>query len=131
MFAYIRDPAEITRRSFEIIAAEADLATLPGEMAALAARVVHASGMPDLLRDLAFSDGAASKGRDALAAGAAVLCDVRMVAAGLIAARLARRMLCMWPSNSPAPPTSRERRGRRAAQLGWSACATVSRAQSW
>ncbi len=88
MFAYIRDPAEITRRSFEIIAAEADLTALPGEIAGLAARIVHTSGMPDTVRDLAFSDGAGAHGRAALAAGAPILCDVRMVAAGLMTARL-------------------------------------------
>ena len=43
MFDYIRDPAEITRRSFEIIAAEADLGALPAAMRPVAARLVHAS----------------------------------------------------------------------------------------
>ena len=89
MFAYVRDPAEITRRSFEIIAAEADLTSLPPDIAPLAARIVHACGMPDIVADLAFSPGAGAHGRTALAAGAPILCDVRMVAAGLMTARLA------------------------------------------
>lgn len=83
MFDYIRDPAEITRRSFEIIAAEADFSSLPKDIAPIAARIVHASGMPDIVADLAFSPGAGQIGRAALAAGAAIICDVRMVAAGL------------------------------------------------
>lgn len=84
MFAYIRDPAEITRRSFEIIAAEADLGSLPADLSPLAARIVHACGMPDIVADLAVSPGAGGVGRAALEAGAPILCDVRMVAAGLM-----------------------------------------------
>ena len=84
-FDYIRDPAEITRRSFEIIATELDLAKLPEEIAPIAARVVHASGMPDVVADLAWSEGVVAIVREALAAGAPILCDVRMVAAGIAA----------------------------------------------
>jgi precorrin-8X/cobalt-precorrin-8 methylmutase len=43
--------------------------------------------MADVVGDLAFSDGAGWRGREALAAGAPILCDVRMVAAGLVAKR--------------------------------------------
>jgi precorrin isomerase len=86
---YVRDPAEITRRSFEIIAAEADLSALPADIAPIAARLVHASGMPDIVADLACSKNAVSAGRAALRAGAPILCDARMVAAGLMANQLA------------------------------------------
>jgi precorrin-8X/cobalt-precorrin-8 methylmutase len=84
MFDYIRDPAEITRRSFEILAAEADVASLPPDIAPVAARIVHACGMPDVIADLAFSPGAGDAGRAGLMTGAAIICDVRMVAAGLM-----------------------------------------------
>ena len=33
---YLRDPAEITRRSFEIVRAEADLGALPPDLSAVA-----------------------------------------------------------------------------------------------
>jgi precorrin-8X/cobalt-precorrin-8 methylmutase len=82
-FDYIRDPAEITRRSFEIIASEIDLATLPEEIAPIAARIAHASGMPDIVADIVYSEGVVTIARDALAAGAPILCDVGMVAAGI------------------------------------------------
>ena len=88
MFDYIRDPAEITRRSFEILAAEAELASLPADIAPVAARIVHACGMPDVLDDLAWSPRAGERGSAALTAGAPVICDAGMVAAGLIASRL-------------------------------------------
>ena len=86
---YLRDPAEIIRRSFEIIAAEADHSSLPPEVAPVVARIVHASGMPDVVADFAFSEGVAAIGREALAAHAPILCDVRMVAAGVMTDRLA------------------------------------------
>ena len=86
--SYIRDPAEITRRSFEIIAAEADLGALPAAMRPVAARLVHASGMTDIVADLAFSANAAEIGATALRAGAAIVTDVAMVAAGIAARRL-------------------------------------------
>ena len=85
---YIRDPAEITRRSFEIIAAEADLGALPVAMRPVAARLVHASGMTDIVADLAFSANAAEIGATALRAGAAIVTDIAMVAAGIAARRL-------------------------------------------
>ena len=85
---YVRDPREILRLSFEIVAAEADLSTLPADIAPVAERIVHACGMPDIVRELAFSDGAAAATRAALAAGAPILCDVAMVAAGIMDDRL-------------------------------------------
>jgi len=80
---YLRDGAEITRRSFAIIEAECDLAGVPSDLKALAKRVVHSGGMPDLVADLAWSAGAGEKARVALAAGAPILCDVGMVGAGI------------------------------------------------
>ncbi len=85
---YLRDPEEITRRSFAAIRREADLTRLPPGMAAMAARLVHACGMPDIVGELAFSDHAVDAGRAALAAGAPVLVDAEMVAHGIIRARL-------------------------------------------
>jgi precorrin-8X/cobalt-precorrin-8 methylmutase len=86
---YIRDPAEITRRSFAIIAKETKLTLLPTDIRPAAARIVHACGMPDVISDLAFSSGAGSVGKAALQRGAPIVCDVRMVAAGLAIKRLA------------------------------------------
>lgn len=90
-FSYIRDPAEITRRSFEIIAKEAKLSSLPPDIRPVAARIVHACGMPDVISDLAFSNRAGSIGRAALGRGAPILCDVRMVASGVMTRRLDQR----------------------------------------
>jgi len=85
---YIRDPQEITRRSFEIVRAETDLSALPAEVAEIALRVVHACGMPEIAPDLAYGGDLAGAGRAALEAGAMVLADCEMVADGITRARL-------------------------------------------
>ncbi len=88
MADYIRDPAEIYRRSFAQVRAETDLARLPAGLHNMAVRLVHACGMPDIVADLAFGGDAAAAGRAALAAGAPVLVDASMVAAGITRRRL-------------------------------------------
>jgi len=85
---YVRDPREILKRSFEIVRAESDFSALPPDIAPVAERIVHASGMPDIVRDLAFSRGAGEAGRRALAAGAPIISDVAMAAAGIMNDRL-------------------------------------------
>jgi len=85
---YVRDGAEIYRRSFATIRAEADLVGLPADVAQVAVRMVHACGMVDLVEDLAFSPGVVTAARKALNAGAPVLCDSNMVAAGITRKRL-------------------------------------------
>jgi len=88
LFDYVRDPAEIYRRSFETVRAEADLDGLQADVAAVAQRLIHACGMTDIVDDLRWSDGAAETGRKALKNGAPVFVDAEMVAAGIIRARL-------------------------------------------
>jgi precorrin-8X/cobalt-precorrin-8 methylmutase len=80
---YLRDPAEISRRSFALIRAEADLARFPRPLRPLALRLAHAAGDCTILGDLAWSRGAVAAGRKALAAGAPILVDSTMVAAGI------------------------------------------------
>ncbi|MEE9139739.1 MAG: precorrin-8X methylmutase [Alphaproteobacteria bacterium] len=88
MFDYLRDPAEISRRSFAAIRAETDLSGVPAELRGLALRLVHACAMPDIVPDLAWSAGAGEAGRRALGLGAAVLVDAEMAAQGIIRERL-------------------------------------------
>ncbi|NIF67888.1 precorrin-8X methylmutase [Burkholderia sp. Cy-647] len=88
MLDYLRDGQEIYRQSFATIRAEADLSAIPADLEKLAVRVIHACGMVDIVADLRFSAGAGQAGRDALAAGAPILCDARMVAEGITRTRL-------------------------------------------
>ncbi len=86
---YVHDGAEIYRRSFAIIRAEADLTrfTDPVEER-VAVRMIHASGQVDLSHDIAFSPGFAAAAHAALQAGAPILCDTHMVASGVTRSRL-------------------------------------------
>ncbi len=84
MTTYLRDPAQIYRRSFEIIRAEADFSGLPADAAEVATRVVHACGMPEIASDLRISPDFVSAAKAALAAGKPVLVDAEMVRHGII-----------------------------------------------
>ena len=88
IYDYLRDGGEIWQRSLDIVRAETDLSGLPEDLADLAARMVLASGMPDIVGDLAWTGDVAEAGHAALGAGAAILTDSRMVLAGIIRARL-------------------------------------------
>ncbi|MDQ0472460.1 precorrin-8X methylmutase [Labrys wisconsinensis] len=85
---YIRDGAEIYRRSFAIIRAEADLARFAPDEAQVAVRLIHACGMVEVAADIAMAPGFVAAARAALRAGAPVLCDAKMVANGVTRARL-------------------------------------------
>lgn len=116
---YIRDGAEIYRQSFATIRAEADLAAVPADLEKLAVRLIHACGMVDIASDLRFSAGAGSAGRRALAAGAAILCDARMVAEGITRARLPadNRVICTLSDPSIAERARAMNNTRSAAAL--------------
>lgn len=88
---WIRDPAEIYRRSFATLRSELDLAHLAAEDADIALRVAHASGMVEAADALVFVGGPGQAGRAALAKGAPILCDAGMVASGILKARLPAR----------------------------------------
>jgi precorrin-8X/cobalt-precorrin-8 methylmutase len=85
---YERDGAAIYRASFATIRREADLSAVPPALERVAVRMIHACGMTDLVGDLAWSSGFAASAEAALAAGAPVLCDASMVAAGITRSRL-------------------------------------------
>jgi precorrin-8X/cobalt-precorrin-8 methylmutase len=97
MMSYLRDPAEIYRRSFATIRAEADLSPLPVSLQDVAVRMIHACGMTDIVGDLRWSPDFAERARAALAQGAPVVTDARMVADGIVSAELKSngRILCV------------------------------------
>ena len=101
---YIRDGAEIYRRSFAIIRAESDLARFSAHEERVAVRVIHACGMVEAAADLHFSPGAAQAGIEALARGAPVLCDASMVSRGVTAARLPARNQVICTLDDPGVP---------------------------
>ncbi|MFD0363072.1 precorrin-8X methylmutase [Nocardia sp. GCM10030253] len=86
--SYLTDGAEIYRRSFATIRAEADLSAFPPDVAQVVVRMIHGCGQVDLAQDVAFSSGVVAAARAALRAGAPILCDANMVASGVTRKRL-------------------------------------------
>ena len=110
-FAYIRDGAEIYRRSFAIIRREATLARFSVEEERVAVRVIHACGMVEIADAIHFAPGAAAAGIAALEAGAPILCDATMVADGVTRARLPRGNTVLCTLRDPAVAALAERLG--------------------
>jgi len=81
---YIKDPAAIYAQSFATLRAEARLDRFAPDIRPLMTRLIHSGGMVEVADRLAYSPDAVAAGRAALAAGAPVLCDCEMVAAGVI-----------------------------------------------
>lgn len=101
MTEYVRDGAEIYRRSFATIRAETDLAGVEPVLERTLVRMVHASGMVDLVADVAASPGFAPAAEAALAGGATVLCDTNMVASGVTRRRLPADNLVLCALSDP------------------------------
>jgi precorrin-8X/cobalt-precorrin-8 methylmutase len=108
---YIRDGAEIYRRSFATIRAEADLSVLPPDLARVAVRMIHTCGMVDLTQDLAWSPGVAAAGIEALRRGAPILCDAQMVASGVTRKRLPKDNDVVCTLRDPQVPELARRLG--------------------
>jgi precorrin-8X/cobalt-precorrin-8 methylmutase len=85
---YTRDAAAIYRQSFATIRAEADLTGLPADVSRVVVRLIHTCGQVDVTEHVAYTDDVVTRTHAALAAGAPVLCDSSMVAAGITRSRL-------------------------------------------
>lgn len=96
-FDYAADGAAIYAESFATIRAESDLSRLPADAEKVAVRMVHACGQVDLTDDLDVHPRLVSAAREALRAGAPILTDATMVAAGVTRARLPKDndVLCL------------------------------------
>src|SRR5437868_10095654 len=102
---YIRDGAEIYRRSFAIIRAESDLARFHPIEERVVVRIIHACGMTEIARDIVMSPGFADTARSALLSGAPILCDSNMVANGITRARLPASNAIVCTLGDPAVPS--------------------------
>ncbi|WP_194858789.1 precorrin-8X methylmutase [Streptomyces sp. SUK 48] len=116
---YEKDGAAIYRQSFATIRAEADLAGLPADVSQVAVRMIHACGMVDLVEDLAYTPAVVARAREALRAGAPILCDVQMVASGVTRKRLPAGNDVLCTLSDPAVPELAQKMGttRSAAAL--------------
>jgi precorrin-8X/cobalt-precorrin-8 methylmutase len=107
--AYVRDGAEIYRRSFAIIRAESDLARFNAAEEPVAVRIIHACGMPEIARDIVMSPGFAERARQALKDGAPIFCDSKMVANGVTRARLPAGNDVLCTLDDPSVPAIAKR----------------------
>jgi precorrin-8X/cobalt-precorrin-8 methylmutase len=73
----------IEQESFAILRSRVDLSHLPPLSRAVVERVVHSSADLDYVTDLVLSEADLRQGWEALRAGAPVVADVQMVAAGI------------------------------------------------
>jgi precorrin-8X/cobalt-precorrin-8 methylmutase len=101
---YIKEGAEIYRRSFAIIRAESDLARFAPDEETVAVRIIHACGMVEAAADILFAPGAVAAARQALRDGAPILCDSKMVANGVTRARLPRDNEVVCTLDHPSVP---------------------------
>jgi len=101
---YETDGAAIYRKSFATIRAEADLARFGSDEEPVVVRMIHAAGMVGLERYIRFSPGMARAAREALAAGAPILCDARMVSEGITRTRLPNNNAVICTLDDPAVP---------------------------
>ena len=117
--AYLRDGTAIYERSFAIIRAEADLSRFSAEEADVAVRMIHACGQVDITQHIVFGGEVVKAARQALAAGAPILCDTEMVAHGVTRARLPAGNDVVCTLNDPRTPAIAQKHGttRSAAAL--------------
>jgi precorrin-8X/cobalt-precorrin-8 methylmutase len=73
----------IEAESYRILRSRVDLSHLPALTRTVTERVVHASADLDYAETLIADEGALRSGREALLAGAPLVCDTRMVAGGI------------------------------------------------
>jgi precorrin-8X/cobalt-precorrin-8 methylmutase len=118
-FDYEHSGAAIYARSFATIRAEADLSRFTPDEARVAVRMIHACGMVEIAGELDISPDFTAAARDALLAGAPILCDAKMVAHGITHPRLpaGNEVVCLL--DDPAVPALAARIGntRSAAAL--------------
>ena len=105
---YLKDPQEITGKSFGIVRAEADLAALPASFESVAVRMIHACGMTDIADDLRFDENIAVTAGAALKAGAPVIADCEAVAAAITRKFLPAQNEVICTLNDPRTPALAE-----------------------
>lgn len=98
-------PAEIEKRSFEIITRELGGRTFPPDQDPVVKRVIHTTADFDYADNLVFSEGAVAAGREALLSGATVITDTSMAMAGInkrVLARLGSSVRCFMADGNVA-----------------------------
>lgn len=82
-------PAEIEKRSFEIITEELGNRTFSADQEPIIKRCIHTSADFDYADNLCFSENAVQKAKDAIRKGACIVTDTQMAKAGINKKKLA------------------------------------------
>ena len=98
---YLKNPRDITQKSFSIIESETSLLSLPKEIQPVARRMIHTCGMPDIINHLSFTEGATKKGKSAIENGSPILVDVNMIVAGINTSNLSNKNKIICKINDP------------------------------
>lgn len=119
-FEYITDPKVIEQESFRQIRQLVDLSGFDTDQQQVVMRVVHSLGLPHLADNIRFSEDACGAGRQALANGHPILCDVEMVKQGITKRMIDQSPLCFLNESATQ---------QRAVQLGETR--TMAALESW
>jgi len=98
---FLTGPAEIEKRSFEIISEQLAGCAIDPENENVIKRVIHTTADFDYAQNLIFSDNAVTKAKSLLKQGARIVTDTQMVKAGVskkVAARLGCGLYCFIDS---------------------------------
>jgi precorrin-8X/cobalt-precorrin-8 methylmutase len=121
-YEYEKNGAAIYARSFATIRAESDLARFSAAEERVVVRLIHTSGTVELAREIEFSEGFTAAAASALGRGAPVLCDTKMVSAGVTRARLSASnelVCCLDDPRVPALAIEQETTRSAAALTLW------------
>ena len=116
-------PADIEKRSFEIIESELGGKVIPEEIKPVVMRVIHTTADLDYLDNLYFSDNAVQIALELISKGAVIVTDTNMAKSGINKAALARNgceCMCFMSDEDVALTAKRNGSTR--------ACASVDKA---
>ena len=116
---YEKNGAAIYAQSFATIRAEAKLSRFTAAEEIVVVRMIHAAGLVEQAPYVQFTPDFAETARTALAAGAPVLCDARMVSEGITRARLPanNQVICSLQDPQVRPMAEAARNTRSAVAL--------------
>lgn len=109
-------PADIEKRSFEIITEELGEQKLDPIQAPVIKRVIHTTADFDYIKNLCFSDNAVEHFREAISEGACIVTDTQMAKSGINKKKLARyggEVYCFM-SDEDVAETAKKKKSTRA-----------------
>jgi len=119
-FEYETSPAAIYEQSFSIVEAEAKagLDRLPPEAHAVAVRMIHACGMPEIVEHLVISSDFVTAASAALRAEKPVYMDAEMVRMGLVRTLMPPKLPLYCTTHDPRAAPTAERIGNTRSAAG-------------